>query len=106
MTARNYLDVYPYEKWVTKEIPVFHEGATFMPTNLLMHQGSTTAPELLKESDLIAMMDKHGIGTDATIAQHIQTVQDRNYAEMHNRSVAFESARCFYSFFCSRLTSR
>ena len=25
-------------------------------------------------------MDKNGIGTDATIAQHITTIQDRSYA--------------------------
>ena len=26
-------------------------------------------------------MDKNGIGTDATIHEHIKTIQDRNYAE-------------------------
>jgi len=26
------------------------------------------------------LMDRHGIGTDATIAQHISTVQERGYA--------------------------
>jgi DNA topoisomerase-3 len=26
-------------------------------------------------------MDAHGIGTDATIAQHIKTIVDRKYAE-------------------------
>ncbi len=32
------------------------------------------------EVELIALMDKNGIGTDATIAQHITTIQDRSYA--------------------------
>ena len=27
-------------------------------------------------------MDKHGIGTDATIHEHIKTVQERGYVEM------------------------
>ena len=32
---------------------------------------------VVKESDLISLMDKNGIGTDATIAQHIKTILDR-----------------------------
>ena len=39
------------------------------------------APELLSEPELIAMMDKEGIGTDATISEHIATILKRNYAE-------------------------
>ncbi len=31
----------------------------------------------MQESALITKMDKNGIGTDATIAQHIATIQDR-----------------------------
>jgi DNA topoisomerase IA len=32
------------------------------------------------EVELISLMDRNGIGTDATIAQHISTIQDRAYA--------------------------
>jgi len=34
----------------------------------------------LTESDLISKMDSNGIGTDATIHEHIKTVQERGYA--------------------------
>jgi len=34
ITARNYLDVYIYEKWNTKEIPVFDKGDEFQPTSI------------------------------------------------------------------------
>ena len=40
-------------------------------------ESRTQAPSLLSESQLISLMDKNGIGTDATIAQHITTIQDR-----------------------------
>ena len=46
-----------------------------------MIDGRTKPPTLLSEADLIATMDKNGIGTDATIAQHIQTLLNREYAE-------------------------
>lgn len=42
-----------------------------------MVDGKTSAPNLLTEAELIAMMDKHGIGTDATHAEHINTVMER-----------------------------
>ncbi len=35
----------------------------------------------ITEVELISLMDRNGIGTDATIATHITTIQERNYAE-------------------------
>ena len=32
--ARNYLDVYPYDKWNAKVIPNFDQGETFEPTSI------------------------------------------------------------------------
>ncbi|KAF9010781.1 prokaryotic type I DNA topoisomerase [Cyathus striatus] len=76
---RNYLDVYPYDKWTDCAIPLFDEGAEFEPTICEMKEGQTSKPNLLTEADLVTLMDKNGIGTDATIAQHIQTIIDRDY---------------------------
>jgi DNA topoisomerase III len=76
---RNYLDVYPYDKWTGKEIHAYEVGGTFEPTELGLHEGVTTAPALLTEADLIALMEKHGIGTDATHAEHINTIKERVY---------------------------
>ncbi len=43
-------------------------------------QGMTHPPPKLSERDLINAMERHGIGTDATVADHIQKQLDRGYA--------------------------
>ncbi|XP_077173216.1 DNA topoisomerase 3-alpha [Paroedura picta] len=77
--ARNYLEVYPYEKWSDKVIPVYEKGSCFQPTTVEMTDGETSPPQLLTEADLISLMEKHGIGTDATHAEHIETIKSRTY---------------------------
>ncbi|KAJ8345175.1 hypothetical protein SKAU_G00293680 [Synaphobranchus kaupii] len=84
--ARNYLDVYPYDKWNTKVIPTYEPGSQFQPTAIEMLDGQTSPPQLLSEADLIALMEKHGIGTDATHADHIETIKSRTYVGADGRS--------------------
>lgn len=76
---RNYLDVYPYDKWSDNEIPDFTQGEEFVPDAAEMTEGKTSPPTFLTEPELIALMDANGIGTDATMAEHIQTIIDRKY---------------------------
>lgn len=77
---RNYLDVYVYDKWdTTTQLPVFTRGEEFAPTEAMMSQGKTSPPGYLTEADLIALMDANGIGTDATMAEHIYKIQEREY---------------------------
>lgn len=80
----NYLHVYKYEKWTEKPLPEFKVGESFVPDQILMMEGKTTPPLLLSESDLIALMEKHGIGTDATHADHIETIKERKYVNLTN----------------------
>ncbi|KAH7082299.1 DNA topoisomerase 3-beta [Paraphoma chrysanthemicola] len=78
--ARNYLDVYPYDKWESsQQLPEYAVGEMLEPTEANMHDGQTSAPTYLTEPELIALMDANGIGTDATMAEHIAKVQDREY---------------------------
>lgn len=83
--ALNYLEVYPYDKWSNKQIHNYNQGQSFMPTRLEMIDGQTSPPNLLTEADLISLMDKHGIGTDATHAEHIETIKSRLYVGLENK---------------------
>lgn len=77
---RNYLDVYPYERWTSSQpLPRFNLHETFEPTEANITEGETSAPGYLTEPELIALMDANGIGTDATMAEHIAKVKERDY---------------------------
>lgn len=83
----NWLEIFPWFKWSDKTIPRFFEGQTFSPSRLAMQESATVAPYHLQERDLITMMDSNGIGTDATIADHIKNVLEREYAMKHGTSI-------------------
>ncbi|CAH1389834.1 unnamed protein product [Nezara viridula] len=89
---RNYLDVYPYENWSAKCIHEYKQGTTFTPTLLDISESETTAPNLLTEADLISLMEKHGIGTDATHAEHIEKIKIRSYVGLENNTYFIPSA--------------
>ena len=59
---RNYLEVYPYDKWNGKNLPDFEVGQRFRPSIIELREGRTQRPKLLTEADLVGLMDKHGIG--------------------------------------------
>lgn len=80
VTERNYLDVYPYDKWTSSQrLPAFTQGEMIMPSSLEMVEGKSSAPHFLTEPELIALMDANGIGTDATMADHIEKIVERQY---------------------------
>lgn len=77
---RNYLDIFIYKKWESsKQLPTFQEGEQVKISNGVMKEGKTSPPSLMTEPELIALMDVNGIGTDATIAEHIDKILSRKY---------------------------
>ncbi|KAI9367430.1 DNA topoisomerase [Aspergillus egyptiacus] len=83
---RNYLDVYVYDKWEsTQQLPNYRVGEQFEPTEANIFDGKTTPPSYLTEPELIGLMDANGIGTDATMAEHIEKIKSRSYIGVHSR---------------------
>ncbi|CAI2385443.1 unnamed protein product [Moneuplotes crassus] len=77
---QNYLEIYNPYKFSDSMIGDVEEGRSITPAGLKMEESSTQPPPFLSESALITLMDKHGIGTDATIHEHISKIQMRGYA--------------------------
>ena len=71
VTERNYLEVFPYDKWSDKELPRFEQGETFMPSVCELKEGQTSRPSLLTEADLVSLMDKNGIGTSRPLSRYV-----------------------------------
>ncbi|CCW69301.1 unnamed protein product [Phytomonas sp. Hart1] len=84
---RGYLAVYPYDNWHGSSIPHYQIGDRFVTTEVGLASHRTAAPADLTETDLITLMDDHGIGTDATIAQHIKTVIERGYVKRERQTL-------------------
>jgi hypothetical protein len=85
-----YLEVYRYETWNDRTPPVFEEGEQHVPSILRMRSGMTHAPGHLNEADLLALMDENGIGTDATMHEHIKKIQEREYAVKSGSNNSFQ----------------
>lgn len=43
----------------------------------------------MSERELIGLMERHGIGTDATVAEHIRKQIERGYATKHHGDMTF-----------------
>lgn len=83
---RNYLDVYVYDKWESsQQLPAFTLHEEFEPTSAQITDGETKAPGYLTEPELIGLMDANGIGTDATMAEHIAKIKEREYVATRPR---------------------
>jgi len=79
VVEKNYLEVYVYEKWGDSGGLLNLKEGDVLNGAAAQKEGHTEQPSLMTEAELIGKMDSNGIGTDATIHDHIQKIKDRNY---------------------------
>lgn len=67
---------------MTSKLATLEEGAKLQLLSVDLVAGETRPPSLLTESALIGLMEENSIGTDASMATHIQNVLNRNYVAL------------------------
>lgn len=55
------------------------DGELVSVKDVKLSEHQTSPPDYLTEAELITLMEKHGIGTDASIPVHINNICQRNY---------------------------
>lgn len=60
-------------------MPAFKEKEEVPIQDARLTEHQTCPPDYLTESEVITLMEKHGIGTDASIPVHINNICQRNY---------------------------
>ncbi len=74
-----FFEVFEYFRPPDKPIPELRVGERVILVSLKLHEGKTKPPSRLTESELLKLMEEHGIGTDATRASFPQLIAARGY---------------------------
>ena len=67
-----------------ESIPQISQGDKLTVKEVRLVDRQTSPPGYLTESDLITLMEKHGVGTDASISVHINNICTRNYVTIES----------------------
>eukprot|EP00210_Caulerpa_lentillifera_P003718 g3551.t1 len=84
LIKEGFITLMPWRSTQNEALPGFVEGEEVKIEDVVLTQGKTTPPGYLTESELISLMEKHGIGTDASIAVHINNICERNYVKVES----------------------
>ncbi|XP_055813969.1 DNA topoisomerase 3-beta isoform X1 [Solanum dulcamara] len=81
-TVKGFTSIMPWLAISEKNLPEFAVGEKIVISKVELDEGNTSPPDYLSESELISLMEKHGIGTDASISVHINNICERNYVQV------------------------
>ena len=82
---KGFTEITPWIRLSDKIIPEFKKGESYYLKDLQQIEGQTQPPDYLTESELITLMEKNGIGTDASMATHINNIVVRNYVTINSK---------------------
>ncbi|XP_037679544.1 DNA topoisomerase 3-beta-1 isoform X2 [Choloepus didactylus] len=75
-----FTEIMPWHSVPLEEsLPACQRGDAFPVSEVKLLEKQTNPPDYLTEAELITLMEKHGIGTDASIPVHINNICQRNY---------------------------
>nr|XP_039318295.1 DNA topoisomerase 3-beta-1 isoform X3 [Saimiri boliviensis boliviensis] len=79
-----FTEIMPWQSVPLEEsLPTCQRGDTFTVSEVKMLEKQTSPPDYLTEAELIMLMERHGIGTDASIPVHINICQ-HNYVTVES----------------------
>ncbi|XP_030647243.1 DNA topoisomerase 3-beta-1 [Chanos chanos] len=85
LISAGFTEVMPWQGVAQEEeLPVCQRGDLFTVDEIKLLEKQTNPPDYLTEAELITLMEKHGIGTDASIPVHINNICQRNYVTVES----------------------
>ncbi|XP_027703283.1 DNA topoisomerase 3-beta-1 [Vombatus ursinus] len=85
LISQGFTEIMPWQSIPPEEsLPSCQKGDAFVLGEVKMLEKQTSPPDYLTEAELITLMEKHGIGTDASIPVHINNICQRNYVTVEN----------------------
>lgn len=83
VSRKGWTELMPWKAIDSKEqIPSIKQNDMIEISTLKISESQTNPPDYLTESELISLMEKNGIGTDASIPVHINNICERNYVKL------------------------
>ncbi|KAJ9701253.1 hypothetical protein PVL29_006551 [Vitis rotundifolia] len=80
--VKGFTSIMPWLAVNEKNLPQFKKGEKIEVSKVELYEGETSPPDYLSESELISLMEKNGIGTDASIPVHINNICERNFVQV------------------------
>jgi len=84
---RGFLEVFPYQHVAEDPLPRMAVGERLRVLEVKLREGKTSPPPRMTESELLGVMEAHGIGTDATRATFPSLIVSRGYAVKTGKSI-------------------
>ena len=83
--APGWTTVMPHRAVEDDPLGEIERGESLPIATVELQQGATSPPPHLSEAELIGLMERNGIGTDASIPTHINNIESRKYTSIQSQ---------------------